>query len=206
MNSADTTFALEADACRAVQGTVAPLVRLRFCYADPPYVGCSKMHYGKHPDYAGEVDHAALIRRLCDKWPDGWALSCHVPSLRDLLNICHDAGADDVRVGAWVKPWAVWKPGMSVAFAWEPVLWRGGRKRTKQETTARDWVSANAVMRRANDPNQTKGTKPDAFCRWVFSLWNAKPCDTLDDLFPGSGAVTAAWEAWRREQRLPGIE
>jgi hypothetical protein len=54
-------------------------------------------------------------------------------------------------------------------------------------------------MRRAGDPNQTKGSKPDAFCFWLFELLNAQDGDTLDDLFPGSGAVTAAWAKWRRQ-------
>jgi hypothetical protein len=31
------------------------------------------------------------------------------------------------------------------------------------------------------------------FCRWLFGLLGAAPGDQLDDLFPGSGAVTRAW-------------
>lgn len=38
------------------------------------------------------------------------------------------------------------------------------------------------------------GRKPREFCRWFFDLLGAQRGDTLDDLFPGSGAVTAAWE------------
>jgi hypothetical protein len=88
---------------------------------------------------------------------------------------------------------------MSVAYAWEPVIWRGGRKRTKQQETARDWVTANAVMHRAGDPHRTKGSKPDAFCFWLFELLNARDGDVVDDLYVGSGAVTAAWERWKRQ-------
>ena len=40
------------------------------------------------------------------------------------------------------------------------------------------------------------GTKPAAFCRWVFTLLGAAPADSLDDLFPGSGAVSRAWAAY----------
>jgi len=47
---------------------------VRFAYADPPYPGQSKKHYGDHPDYAGEVDHPALIAQLVAEYPDGWAL------------------------------------------------------------------------------------------------------------------------------------
>ena len=37
------------------------------------------------------------------------------------------------------------------------------------------------------------GAKHAAVCRWIFTLLGAAPGDTLDDLFPGSGAVSRAW-------------
>jgi hypothetical protein len=40
------------------------------------------------------------------------------------------------------------------------------------------------------------GAKPAAVCRWIFDLLGAAPGDTLDDLYPGSGAVTRAWAAY----------
>ena len=45
-------------------------------------------------------------------------------------------------------------------------------------------------------PGRVPGTKPAAVCRWIFGLLGAAPGDTLDDLFPGSGAVTRAWAAY----------
>ena len=33
-------------------------------------------------------------------------------------------------------------------------------------------------------------------CRWIFDLLGAAPGDTLDDLFPGSGAIGRAWAAF----------
>jgi len=45
-------------------------------------------------------------------------------------------------------------------------------------------------------PGRVTGTKPAAFCRWVFTLLGAAAADTLDDLFPGSGAVSRAWAAY----------
>lgn len=62
--------------------SVAPGRPLRLAYADPPYPGNARL-YRDHPDYGGEVDHAALIERLSAY--DGWALStsaeaCAVPS------------------------------------------------------------------------------------------------------------------------------
>jgi site-specific DNA-adenine methylase len=50
---------------------------LRGAYADPPYIGQSKKHYGDHPDYAGEVDHEELIWTL-QRHYDCWALSLSV--------------------------------------------------------------------------------------------------------------------------------
>ena len=45
-------------------------------------------------------------------------------------------------------------------------------------------------------PGRVIGTKPAAVCRWVFGLLGAGPGDSLDDLFPGSGAVSRAWAAY----------
>jgi hypothetical protein len=169
---------------------------VKVAYADPPYIGNAARHYRNHPDYAGEVDHQALIRRLVDEFPDGWALSCHTPSLRVLLPMC----PADVRIGAWVKPFAVFKPGVGVSYSWEPLIWRGGRKVSRKQWTPKDWVSANAVMR--DQPGvrvTTKGKKPEAFCFWLFTILNLRPGDDLVDLFPGSGAVSRYWEKWQRQ-------
>jgi hypothetical protein len=108
---------------------------MRFAYADPPYLGCGRLYAKYHPDaliWDDPETHRHLIERLSDEWPDGWALSLHTPSLRTILPMC----PADVRVAAWVKPFAVFKPGVPI------------------------------------------GAESD---------------DTLDDLFPGTGAVGAAW-------------
>lgn len=52
---------------------------MRIAYADPPYPGCAHL-YASHPDFAGEVDHAALVTRLNAEF-DGWILHTHVPGL-----------------------------------------------------------------------------------------------------------------------------
>jgi len=161
---------------------------MRVAYADPPYPGCA----GRYPEKT-EVDHPALIARLVDEYPDGWALSTHAPALRDLLPLC----PPDVRVLSWVKPWAVFKPGVGVAYAWEPVLFRGGRKRTRKQPTVRDWMSVGITLRRG-----LVGAKPDAFCYWLFAVFNPQPGDLLDDLYPGTGAVTRAWSRWQAQMEL----
>jgi hypothetical protein len=83
------------------------------------------------------------------------------------------------------------------AYAWEPVVFRGGRKFERYDDKVRDWVAANIRMQRG-----VIGSKPRNFCRWMFSLLNARQGDTLDDLFPGSGAVARAWAEWVGEEML----
>jgi len=160
---------------------------MRFAYADPPYIGRA-YYYRNHPDYAGEVDHAELVSRLVREYPDGWALSLSSPSLRVVLPMC----PDDVRVMAWVKPFCSFKPGINPAYAWEPIIVRGGRKRGRDVPTVRDWISANITLRKG-----LTGAKPPTVCRWLFDVLGATKEDTLDDLFPGTGIVTAEWNAWR---------
>ena len=164
--------------------TISPLQNpMKFAYADPPYVGQAKRHYGE-----GEVDHEELIAKLVREFPDGWALSCSSPSLQYLLTLC----PDDVRVMAWVKPFCSFKPNVNPAYAWEPVIVRGGRKYTREDETVRDWVSANITLQRG-----VHGAKPQAFCIWIFKILNIQPTDEFHDLYPGSGAVTHAWDRYQ---------
>lgn len=169
---------------------------MKFAYADPPYFGLAAKFYGKmHPE-AAEYDkietHAALITRLCDEY-DGWALSLHTPTLRHILPLC----PDDVRVMAWVKPFASFKPGVNPGYCWEPVIVRGCQKRAKDVPTVRDYVSANIALLRG-----FRGAKPEAFCFWIFAVLGLRADDEFVDVFPGSGAVGLAWEKWRNQQTL----
>lgn len=164
---------------------------MKFAYADPPYLGCAVTHYGHQHAAAAVYDtlegHRLLIERLSDEYPDGWALSLNERSLRRILNLC----PEDVRTMAWVKPFASFKPGVGVAFAWEPVIVRGGRRRTREQATVRDWLAENITLRRG-----VSGAKPTAFVHWLLDVLNVEPGDQVDDIFPGSGAVTAALDGW----------
>ncbi len=171
----------------------AQVVGVRIAYADPPYPGQSAKHYGNHPDFAGEVNHAELIERL-ERNYDGWLLHTSSVALRDVLPLC----PDEARVMAWVKPFAAFKRNVSVAYAWEPVIVKAARKPVVNgRVVMRDFVSAPITMKRG-----LSGAKPDAVCRWCFEVVGAEPDDDLDDLYPGSGAVTAAWEMWRMALRM----
>jgi hypothetical protein len=165
---------------------------VRFAYADPPYLGQGAKHYGGLHADAGDCDtlewHAKLIERLCDEFPDGWALSLHTPSLKAMLNLC----PDDVRVCAWVKPFAAFKKNVTRAYAWEPVIVRGGRAIPTTQATVRDFIAEPIAMRKG-----FPGAKPYRFCFWLFDWLNIKPGDEFVDLFPGSGAVSEAFEIWR---------
>lgn len=167
---------------------------MKAAYADPPYLGCSAKHYGAMHEAAADYDdpatHKALIERLCDDY-ESWAMSLHEPSLRVILAMC----PEDVRVGVWVKPFAAFKANVTRAYAWELVIFRFKRPRAREQATWRDFVSAPITMRRG-----FPGAKPDAFCYWIFEGLNLEPDDEFCDLFPGSGAVTAAWEKWRDAQ------
>src|SRR5262245_46690125 len=162
---------------------------MRMAYADPPYVGQAQKHYGK-----AEVNHRLLIAHLCDDFPDGWALSCSSPSLRLLLPLC----PEDVRIAAWVKPFAAFKPNVNPAYTWEPVIFRGGRERGRDIPTARDHVSANITLQKG-----LTGAKPEEFCYWVLDFLNVQPGDELHDLYPGSGVMTRTFQSFIRQQPLP---
>jgi hypothetical protein len=156
-----------------------------FAYADPPYLGCAKSLYGD-ATYDDPQAHKDLIDRLCRDYPDGWALSCHTPSLQTLLRMC----PEDVRVAAWVKPFCAFKANVNPAYAWEPVIWRGGRKkRSRKEDTVRDYHSEVITLRRG-----LPGAKPPGFSLWIVNLLGAKIGeDTITDLFPGTGAMLGVW-------------
>jgi hypothetical protein len=148
---------------------------MRFAYADPPYPGCANFYAEKT-----EVDHFDLVKRLHKDFPDGWALSTNSTSLRTLLPYCNS----NVRVLSWVKPFCIFKPGVGLAYSWEPIIMRGGRKITRQQKTVRDWVSANITLKKG-----LTGAKPPDFCNWLLDAFNVEKGDTLVDLYPGTGIM-----------------
>ena len=170
---------------------------MKAAYADPPYLGCGLKHYGDHAQAAEYDDpraHERLIVRLCDEF-DSWALSLHEPSLRLILPMCPKS----VRVAPWVKPFASFKANVTRAYTWEPVIFKFDetRPRTRTQTTWRDHISEPITLKRG-----FTGAKPEAFCFWLFEGLNLLPTDEFVDLFPGSGAVTAAWQKWAAQSDI----
>lgn len=160
---------------------------MKVAYADPPYIGQAKRHYGSE-----EIDHKKLIERLEAEY-DAWALSASSPSLQEILRYC----PSHVRIGAWVKPFCSFKPNVNPAYAWEPIIFKVGRKRTRKQPTVRDWVSCNITLKKG-----LVGAKPETVCRWLFEILNLEPDDEFCDLFPGTGIVSKEWEAWRITDEL----
>ncbi len=156
-----------------------------FAYADPPYPGQAKKHYS-HDPLCAEVDHAELIEQMTSEY-DGWALSTNSTTLQMVLPLCPEG----VRVGAWVKPFAIFKPGVNPGYTWEPLILWNGRKLGRDTDTIRDHIAESVTLRRG-----LVGVKPDRFCYWLFEFAGLKPSDQFVDLFPGSGAVSRAWAAW----------
>ena len=174
-------------------GSVAPGRPLRLAYADPPYPGKARL-YRDHPDYRGEVDHAELIERLAAY--DGWALSTSAEALPSVLALCPPG----VRVAAWHRGERPTRSRWPL-HAWEPVIYTGGRQLDTGARRADSIVCGAGPL--ATLPGRVIGAKPAAVCRWIFQLLGAGPGDTLDDLFPGSGAVTRAWASYTRQPDPP---
>ena len=166
---------------------------MKIGYADPPYIGCAHL-YKDHPDFAGEVDHVALIASLNANY-DGWILHTHVPGLKVILPLL----PPEARVMAWVKGFAAFKRNVPVAYAWEPVIVKPARKPVvSKRLVMRDWIECPITLRRG-----LCGAKPEKVCHWAFEVVGGRPEDELVDLFPGTGAVTKAWKTWQGLFALP---
>lgn len=168
---------------------------MRFAYADPPYIGQAKRHYG-----CAEVCHVDLLERLYTEFPDGWALSCSTPSLGEILSLCDSIRTihglpNDVRIAAWCKSFCAFKRNVRPAYAWEPVVFRGGRnpvngyratipERNGKQTTPKDFHVAPITLQKG-----LVGAKPESVCRWILELLNVQEGDEVVDLYPGTGVM-----------------
>lgn len=190
---------------------------IRCAYGDPVYLGFSAI-YSKpgtpeyHPDakrWDDPAEHIALMARMEAEFPDGWAMSASSDSLRVIL----PGAPPKTRVASWSRPAAGSLGVFRVAFAWEPVLYRtptlarfgpGGEPNPTviPRPTAMDWCVASVGHNSDVGGCGFRGAKPTRFCRWLFALLGlgGHPDDELVDLFPGSGAVTRAWQDYRARE------
>jgi len=173
---------------------------VKFAYADPPYYGCCQRYAHYHPEGNcwNDLDtHARLIAELVEAFPDGWALSASASSLKQLLPLC----PDDVRVAAWVKPFAAFKANVRNAYTWEPVIVRGGRLRSKDGApVTRDHLTTEAPEALRESITLKKGltgAKPRRFCQWVLDMLGYVEGDEVVDLFPGTNVMRSVLDAPR---------
>ena len=140
-----------------------------------------------HPA-AGDWDrperHRELLEQLVRDY-DGWAIATSPDGLDAYRPI-----PPGCSVLAWVKPNAV-PGGHRLRQTWEAVIvyvppTRRGRERGMVPTHL---IAAPPAKRFA-------GAKPEAWTRWVLDALGFDPAlDDVDDLFPGSGAVTRVVES-----------
>jgi hypothetical protein len=177
---------------------------MRFAYADPPYIGMAKRYYKDQASYGGEVDHKALLERLYEEFPDGWALSSSMKGLWTIIPLIPMSWK--CRIACWAKPYVgspIYIKQKRPIYSWEPVVFRGGRP-LRATQVVRDYLvcnnlSAQPGRRSGNgkaDGGGLAGAKPDEFCYWLFELLNMQTGDEFVDLFPGTGRVTRAWQTY----------
>ncbi len=159
-------------------------------YADPPYANCRFRYARKNSSRQwGRNSRADFMRELIARMDslraaDGaCALSMATPEL-ELLPLFPSRR----RVLAWVKPYAVFRPGVWPAFAWEPVVIWGnlpGRAEQKASQTPPDWFSCPPQK-----PSKREGAhenpKPEAVMEWVINMALGPRRGPALDLFAGS--------------------
>ncbi len=163
----------------------------RLCVADPPFPGLARKYYGREETYAGEVDHAELIRSLEADF-DGWALATAPRNLRELIPLT----PPEARICSWVKPIGVSTRTRGPHNAWEVLIVKPARLR---RPGVRDYLVA-PPSRAAG--KKLMGRKPAAWCMWVFAMLGASHGDTLVDRFPGTGIVGTCWREFVRKSQL----
>lgn len=180
---------------------------MKLCIADPPYLGRAEMFYGatrvdnmnagarsainpmrkadNHPDahlWDNPETHRELVERLCCDY-DGWAISMVPDNLRHYLQWV----PVDTRIAVWHDPQAM-PTGTHPRRRWEPVLVR--RAEGRRRTVDVPWPVGD-VLTVGHGRRGFAGAKPSEWTRWVLDMLGYQDGDTVDDLFPGSGAVSA---------------
>lgn len=158
---------------------------MRFAYADPPYPGKA----GLYPERE-EVDHAQLVERLVAGYPDGWALSTSSGALREVWALC----PPDTRLRVWLKNSRRARARDALQSYEALLVWGGRPLPTDVVQDLEDSLVARGRFRAF--PGALVGMKPPQFAVWMFRLLGARLGDSLDDLFPGSGAISLAWERY----------
>jgi hypothetical protein len=167
---------------------------MKIAYADPPYPGQAKNHYGPE---AQEVNHAVLIQGLEENF-DGWALSTVSQNLKVLLPLC----PDKIRICAWVKPFNAMKSNVSPIYAWEPLIVKPARTGRKSPFFIKDYIAAMPPIFQHKTKSLCHGEKPKEFYLWMFKMIGAAADDDFTDLFPGAGNGMRYWKIFTSQKNL----
>lgn len=123
--------------------------------------------------------HRQLLNDLVRDY-DGWAIATTPDGLGAYGPL--PVGCE---VLAWVKPNAV-PGGWRLRGTWEAVIVFIPYERRAGDS--RGLVPAHLIA--SHRPNGFAGSKPPEWARWVLAALGYDPVsDTVDDLFPGSGAI-----------------
>jgi len=130
--------------------------------------------------------HRALLDELATVY-DGWAISTSPDGLA-----AYGTLPVGCRIGAWIKPNSC--PGSHrVMNMWEAVILYPprGRRSNRGVGAVRDVWTGSA-------PRGFPGQKPEGYVHWLLSCLSYDPgTDTVEDLFPGSGAMARACSTYR---------
>ena len=186
-------------------------MNMKLAIADPPYLGRAALWYGGnerradhhtpgrsrgrgelapeyHPDahrWDDPMEHIALMSHMHAEY-DGWAMAASGKTLAPLLGVADHLGA---RLAIWNVTNAI-PDGNRVSMRWEAVILR-------QPDARRAYGTGHAIGDVLSAPHPMSGfvgAKPEVWTRWVLDMLGYQPGDEVDDLFPGSGAVTRAME------------
>jgi hypothetical protein len=149
-----------------------------------------------HPEAAAWDDpekHRELVAQLVDGY-DGWAIAMVPENLYDYLQWVPRR----TRIAVWNDP-NVMPTGSHPRRRWEPVLVFVPEGRRRIGDVPGPHVS-DVLTEAHRGASGFAGAKPTAWTRWVLDMMGWDPeADTVDDLFPGSGAVQAVLD----QHRLP---
>lgn len=158
-------------------------------YGDGPRSKSDAKRADMHPEAAKWDDlaeHRKLLLHLVENY-DGWAIA----TPPDGLGAYHPLPMN-AQIMAWHKPKAM--PGAGrLLERWEAVIvYIPEERRARSSGRVSNVLSADAPSGR-HGVQSFVGSKPPEWTRWVLDALAYDPdTDELDDLFPGSGRVSAA--------------
>lgn len=139
-------------------------------------------HHAAAAEWDEPATHRALLERLHAEY-DGWAIA----TSSDGADVYGPLPGHARRM-VWVKPTAL-PGGGRIISAHEIVIVSCPRERLGRQTGPH----VRDVLIQISYADGFTGAKPPQWTHWVLDALGYDPdADTVDDLFPGSGAVTTA--------------